>query len=356
MDRKKSKRTSLLAHFTKRGRSKSPGPLQNTEVKPTPHQKPEISTAPAQLTVASLSTAVPTVAIDNSTITSTTIPRSGATSLVVAQNPTPGLWDKALSKLPQEEQTQLQQAFHRKIDIVQSVISSAEDARDLARDRAWKVQWKGEPIVIRDVMDKIITWVDKFKTIGDLAVQYNPGAASLPWVGVRFFLQIIVQDFENRAALLIGIEKVAKVIGRCTAYEGMYLQATVLSDEQRRLEEDLIRLYSRILTFLIKARAYFVNDNNQRITESILQNDFHDKYLKEIDEVEEDVIKAANIVDNQFTQNTTAEQRAAIEDLRDLVKSLESPIIHLHQQIGAIRDDIEGMLARLYRFQQSDFV
>jgi hypothetical protein len=33
-------------------------------------------------------------------------------------------------------------------------------------------------------------WVDKFKTIGDNAIQYDPAHAALPWAGVRFILQV----------------------------------------------------------------------------------------------------------------------------------------------------------------------
>lgn len=32
--------------------------------------------------------------------------------------------------------------------------------------------------------------VNKFKEIGDVAVQYDPSHAALPWVGVRMVLQV----------------------------------------------------------------------------------------------------------------------------------------------------------------------
>ena len=43
---------------------------------------------------------------------------------------------------------------------------------------------------MRDIFEKIIVWVDKFKALGDVAVQYDPAHASLPWAGVRFLLQV----------------------------------------------------------------------------------------------------------------------------------------------------------------------
>ena len=49
---------------------------------------------------------------------------------------------------------------------------------------------KGEEVVPRDVGTKILHWVDRFKQIGDISVQYDPAHAALPWAGFRFLLQV----------------------------------------------------------------------------------------------------------------------------------------------------------------------
>jgi hypothetical protein len=41
-------------------------------------------------------------------------------------------------------------------------------------------------------MEKIIFWIDRFKDVGDNAVQYDPGHAALPWAAIRFILQAAV--------------------------------------------------------------------------------------------------------------------------------------------------------------------
>ena len=56
--------------------------------------------------------------------------------------------------------------------------------------RLWKVRIRGEDVVLRDVGMKILRWVDKFKQIGDITIQYDPGHAALPWAGFRFLLQV----------------------------------------------------------------------------------------------------------------------------------------------------------------------
>lgn len=53
----------------------------------------------------------------------------------------------------------------------------------------WKFQFRDRNIILRDVASKILTWLTKFKEVGDIAVQYDPAHAALPWAAVRFLLQ-----------------------------------------------------------------------------------------------------------------------------------------------------------------------
>ena len=46
-----------------------------------------------------------------------------------------------------------------------------------------------DPIVLREVFSNIAGWIEKFVTVGDTAVQYDPGPAALPWAAVRLVLQ-----------------------------------------------------------------------------------------------------------------------------------------------------------------------
>ena len=50
--------------------------------------------------------------------------------------------------------------------------------------------------MLRDLLEKIAKWIDYFKTIGDVAVQFDASNASLPWAAVRFLLQITVNDVQ----------------------------------------------------------------------------------------------------------------------------------------------------------------
>ena len=116
----------------------------------------------------------------------------------------------------------------------------------------WKIKLReGEVVVLQDVGMKILRWVDKFKQIGDIIVQYDPGHAALPWAGFRFLLQVCLSKQENVDMVLVGLEKTACLIDRCTVYVLLY--ANVDSVASKNLEKSILRLYTAILKFLAKA-------------------------------------------------------------------------------------------------------
>ena len=58
-------------------------------------------------------------------------------------------------------------------------------------EKRWKYKKGNKEIIIRDKLEKVVVWVNKFKELGDIAVQYDTGHASLPWAGIRFILQVL---------------------------------------------------------------------------------------------------------------------------------------------------------------------
>jgi hypothetical protein len=56
--------------------------------------------------------------------------------------------------------------------------------------KRWKYERNGKVIILRDICDRIMKRVGRFKQIGDIAIQYDPGHAALPWALFRFLLQV----------------------------------------------------------------------------------------------------------------------------------------------------------------------
>jgi hypothetical protein len=58
-------------------------------------------------------------------------------------------------------------------------------------------------VIVRHILLKVVKWVNHFKEIGDIIVNYDPAHAALPWAGVRFVLQVpnlhpvLTQSYSN---------------------------------------------------------------------------------------------------------------------------------------------------------------
>ena len=102
------------------------------------------------------------------------------------------LWQKALETLDDDLKFSLDVKKSTKRNILAAALRTAEEKRQLCLQKRWKFKKpNGEQVILRDVLEKVIVWLEKFKDVGDIAMQYDPSHASLPWAGVRFLLQVI---------------------------------------------------------------------------------------------------------------------------------------------------------------------
>lgn len=84
-----------------------------------------------------------------------------------------------------------------------AILRVAEEKRAMALRKGWKfTKRSGEVILVRDLLEKIVDWINRFKATGDTIVQYDPEHAALPWAAVRFLLQIAVSEVELFGALV----------------------------------------------------------------------------------------------------------------------------------------------------------
>ena len=98
--------------------------------------------------------------------------------------------DECKKKLDEEMKIDLQSATG-KLQFLDGVLENAQQAQRNMEAKRWKIKWRNREIDLSLKADAIITWIDKFKQVGDIAVQYDPVHATLPWAGVRFILTVI---------------------------------------------------------------------------------------------------------------------------------------------------------------------
>lgn len=111
-----------------------------------------------------------------------------------AENPqaTPkrDLWSSALQQLAEKDRAAIVQCQDSKLDVLESLLISVGQKRDRCQDRRWRIHFRGDEVILRDVADKIVHLVKAFQQVGDVAVNFDPVHAALPWAGVRFLLQV----------------------------------------------------------------------------------------------------------------------------------------------------------------------
>ncbi|RMJ27937.1 hypothetical protein PHISP_01205 [Aspergillus sp. HF37] len=98
------------------------------------------------------------------------------------------LWALALKALSSEDKDRLQKYHAEKEKDAASIDGALREVRGKQQkclQKRWTVKTKTGRIIVRDVLDKIALWANKFKEVGDAAVQFDTSHASLPWAGVR---------------------------------------------------------------------------------------------------------------------------------------------------------------------------
>ncbi|KAM0407431.1 hypothetical protein ACHAPD_012238 [Fusarium lateritium] len=184
--------------------------------------------------------------------------------LVLSKPSADDLWATAVDRLDQDLRAEMD-FNHEKIDIVSGVLALTVKAQKECDAKAWRLRRKnGATVSVRDVLAKVVKWVNHFKDIGDIVVQYDPGHAALPWAGVRFLLQIVVDDFQTCSFVLESIESLAELLCRYACVEELLLRFSKapkngpsVSTPTQELQHALVQLYVHALTYLARARKYF---------------------------------------------------------------------------------------------------
>jgi hypothetical protein len=102
------------------------------------------------------------------------------------------LWQEAFYGLTDEDQESLDFAGSEARPSWSTVHAAILQKQDECAKKQWVLYTNkdGEEVMVREVFDRMSGWINRFKEVGDVAVQYNPSHAALPWAAVRFFLEV----------------------------------------------------------------------------------------------------------------------------------------------------------------------
>ena len=194
-------------------------------------------------------------------------------SVIPIEKSSHDLWNTALNTLSVELRNSLDVTRASHAYIISRALEEAKEKKQVCVQKCWTLKKRnGETIILRDVIEKIIVWVEKFIAVGDAAIQYDPSHAAPAWAAFRFVLQVkttilsydglLIDSYEvavnDRKAFgktVENLEAVSHLITRYAILEELYLHR--ISTARDKLEDMVVRLYAEILTFLARVRKYF---------------------------------------------------------------------------------------------------
>lgn len=263
------------------------------------------------------------------------------------------LWAVATDSLGSEDKTQINVYQADKATVLGGLLEITKEKQRRCIEKRWKfTKGSGEIIIIRDLFEKTAQWLEKFKAIGDVAVQFDPTHASLPWAGIRFLLQISINDAQAFGAVAEGIEVMSRLVARYAIFEAVYLTPRDQhpTAAQQKLSEALVTVYSACLTYLSRAGRYYQRSTTVRLARSVVEsaatiNSYLDAVLKEEIEVE----RLAHIIHSELTLSLDGavsslrdQNIAGFQSLEKLVRSLEQPLIRVAGPLADFQDNLKA--------------
>lgn len=269
------------------------------------------------------------------------------------------LWDRAVESLSDEDRRAIDfSGTDNRLAILSDVLELTKQKRETCMQKRWKFTRKnGDVVIVRDVSEKLIKWVNKFKAVGDVATQYDAAHASLPWAAVRFFLQLSLNDVQTFGAMAEGLELVSSQITRCTLYEKLYLSKAAAATSV--LELALLRLYTTILVYLAGARRYYLKGTLRRLGASVIDtSDSVEANLAKVAVARDEVERCTRLFDSELHLDTSTgvnriqasvdglaadlnALKAEDQTLRDILASLEQPILRAGNQLSDLHVNLQ---------------
>ncbi|KAJ6021158.1 ankyrin repeat-containing domain protein [Penicillium herquei] len=188
--------------------------------------------------------------------------------------------------------------------ILKEILSALDKQRDRCKRDKWTtVSIGGKELVIRDVCAKIAAYVKKFTEVVDIAVQYDPVHAALPWAGVRLLLQLAFASFEAFGAIVEGLEKATRLIARSGILEALMARYDkTITDVKKNLEQELVNLYSTVLGFLCKAKKHHDASRVKRAFNLVSQQSFQES-VQEMEAAEQKVWVMKGLMDSERVES-----------------------------------------------------
>ncbi|KAJ5357020.1 hypothetical protein N7517_011629 [Penicillium concentricum] len=249
------------------------------------------------------------------------------------------LWVEALSSLSESKQETLKNmGFNLSNAQPGSVESSIDNLVGVVNQRQeecekkfWKVNVGDEEIVLRNYTNRIVDWLKK---AGDIAVQFAPPQAGIPWAVIKSVMQIPVIEGEQMAALLATTEKIVRVISRGQVYESVYLRNRPATDSiSKNLQSALTTIYTTSLDLLAESGILFSKSTATRTLQALLNPGKVSGSISAISEQEDDLLRDVSACEVRRSANADDSMIEMLNAFNTPMKRVDENIQHLLQKM-----------------------
>lgn len=163
-------------------------------------------------------------------------------------------WEKALTKLTDKQRQVLKDFGIENTSPLETEIKTIQGLKDRCHDHLTTGK---KPIMTRARIHGILKTIEKYVIIGDIAIQQNPDIVALVWAGVRFCLQVALNDMQTFEAVSSALENIAGIMGACKIYEGIHWFNDHRLQSAEAVVQQLPQLCTICLRFLAEAIDFF---------------------------------------------------------------------------------------------------
>ncbi|KAH7241207.1 ankyrin repeat-containing domain protein [Fusarium tricinctum] len=255
---------------------------------------------------------------------------SGLASLQIK---TPNLWEKAFNQLSDDDRALLKLDKNQKHLEPSQVVDMVEEKKKECDKSQWVIctNDKGEKVKVRDKLTQVSEWIEQFIQVGDVAVQFDPGHAALPWAGMS------VNEVQTFGSMIESVEVVSSIITRYKeAEDRVFVRTSVLTEQ---LYTAIVKLYRSALAFLARANKYYSQNTIKRLARGVIHSSKSvvETPMLSIEKQEEDVMKLVTLVQHEV-------QGIKLDDIIDrLKKSVEDSRTSKQEQRQRLEAWINGV-------------
>ncbi|OCK95059.1 WD40 repeat-like protein [Cenococcum geophilum 1.58] len=264
-----------------------------------------------------------------------------------ASNPGRDLLGRALQLLEERERVTIQGYLLPSTDDIASALeeafNAAQEKQKVCESKRWTFTWGKHSMRLWDEADKVMLWLDRFKQVGDIAVNADPIHAGLPWAGIRLLLEATISESRQMAALLTGLKTTLYMMNRLKAY-WEYLRELPETQSRTNFETALTELHAIILQFLARAIQIYQKTSLSRGFDAFWKPDEVSNFDSECDKIAARAETEASNCDRTLSAIERGGANQRKEHLQRVLKELEE-LRDIEESVNmlATRIDLAGL-------------